>query len=316
MMNSRLRHVLWAVPALVPMWSYATEGGAGRPITGQQIFSNAGIVPPTPGLALTLTSIYFDGGMGASRQVPVGRTIGASLDQRVSYNLANLTYIWNTGPGRWNFASAIGIPVQYTSVTAQISSNQRPGLSNADHGTQFADMLIDPVVASYHVSEADHVALSMPIYAPTGAYNPDRLANAGQNTWTFSPTVAYTKLLKSGGEFSALAAVDFYTRNSDIDYKNGAVFRLDAMWTAAIAPQWRLGVVGGWIEQLQKDTGPIADRLDGFKGHSVGLGPIVTWGGKIGNLPAAFTARWVHDIDAENRPKGNGVSVGLTLPIM
>ena len=94
------------------------------------------------------------------------------------------------------------------------------------------------------------------------------------------------------------------------------MFRIDAMWTTTVAPQWHLGVVGGWIQQIQDDRGPTADRLNGFKGYSVGLGPIVTWSGKIGNQPAAFSARWVADIATKNRPKGNGIAVSLTLPFM
>lgn len=316
MRNRWRRSALWVAAALVPLAAAATEGGMGRPITGQQVNPNAGIVPPTPGLALTLASINFNGDIEGSRQVSIGRVVSAGMKVTASYNIANLTYIWDTGPGRWNFASGIGIPVQYTRIEVSASSNLRPGLSNTDSGTQFADVLINPIVAGYHLSETEHIALSLPIYAPSGAYNANRLANAGQNTWTFSPSIAYTRLFKRGGEFSALAAVDFYTRNDDTDYKNGSVLRIDAMWTAAVAPQWRLGVVGGWIEQLENDSGPTADKLNGFKGRSVGLGPVVTWAGKIGPLPAAFSARWVHDIDAKNRPKGNGVAVSLTLPIM
>ncbi len=307
---------VWGTVLLIPLGAAATEGGMGRPITGQQVNPDAGIVPPTPGLVLSLASIYFNGDIEGSRQVSVGRVISAGMEATAVYNIANLTYVWDTGPGRWNFASGIGLPVQYTRVEVSATSNLRPGLSNTDRGTQFADVWLNPIIASYHFSETDHMALSLPIYAPTGAYNPDRLANAGQNTWTFSPTIAYTRLLSGGGEFSTLAAMDFYTRNDDTDYKNGAVFRIDAMWTATIAPQWRLGVVGGWIEQLQDDTGPTADKLHGFKGRSVGLGPIVTWAGKFGNQPASFSARWVHDVDAKNRPKGNGVAVSLTLPFL
>jgi len=308
-------HYLWPALALLPLSAAATEGGIGRPITGQQVYSGAGVVPPTPGLVLSLNSVYFDGDMGGSRQVPLGRSISAGVDAKVSYNLTNLTYVWNTGPGRWNFASAIGLPFQYTKVNAQ-ASGLRGGLSQVDSNTQFADILINPIVAGYHFSETEHLALSLPVYAPTGSYDPDRLANAGQNTWTVSPTIAYTRLFASGGEFTALTAIDFYTRNKDTDYKNGAVFRIDAMWTTAVAPQWRLGVVGGWIAQLQKDTGGNSDALKGFKGHAIGLGPVVTWSGKIGQQPAAFSARWVADIEVKNRPKGNGLSLALTLPFL
>ena len=311
-----LRRSLCPALMLVPLCAAATEGGIGRPITGQQVYSDAGVVPPTPGFVFALSSIYYSGELDSARKVSVGRVISAGLDAKVSYNIANLTYVWDTGPGRWNFASAIGLPVQYTKAEIGVATLLRGGLSKTDSNTNFADILINPIVAGYHISETDHLALSLPIYAPTGSYDPDRLANAGQHTWTFSPTLAYTKLLPGGGEFSALTAVDFYTRNNDTDYKNGAVFRIDAMWTTTVAPQWHLGVVGGWIEQLQNDTGATADKLSGFKGYAVGLGPIVTWSGKIGNQPAAFSARWVHDVDVKNRPKGNGVALSLTLPFL
>jgi hypothetical protein len=310
-----LRTALGSAALVSPLLAMATEGGIGRPITGQQVYSDAGIVPPTPGLVLTLGSITFNGELDSARRVSVGRVISAGLEATASYNVANLTYVWNTGPGRWNFASAIGLPLQYTKAEIDIAG-RRLGVSRSDSNTHFADILVNPVVAGYHFSETEHIALSLPFYAPTGSYDPNRLANAGQNTWTFSPTVAYTRLLAGGGEFTAVSAIDFYTRNDDTDYKNGAVFRIDAMWTATIAPQWHLGVVGGWIEQIQDDSGPTADKLNGFKGYAVGLGPIVTWAGKIGNQPAAFSARWVYDVEARNRPKGNGVSLSLTLPFL
>ncbi|MDM0011314.1 transporter [Variovorax sp. J22P168] len=309
------RQTLAVAIALLPLAAAATEGGMGRPITAQQVYSDAGVVPPTPGLVLAVSSIYFSGDLSGSRLVSVGRTLSAGLDVSASYNIANLTYIWNTGPGRWNFASAIGLPVQYTKAEIDVGGLYR-GVSRSDSNTHFADVLVNPIVAGYHFSETEHIAFSLPFYAPTGSYDPDRLANAGQNTWTFSPTIAYTKLFAGGGQFTTLGAVDFYTRNDDTDYKNGAVFRIDAMWTTAVAPQWQLGVVGGWIEQLQNDKGPTADKLNGFKGRAVGLGPILTWSGKIGSQPAAFSARWVHDVEAKNRPKGDGVSVSLTLPFL
>lgn len=299
----------------IPLLADATEGGIGRPITGQQVYSNAGIVPPTPGLIASFSSIYFSGELDGSRPVSVGRILSAGLDASVSYNIANLTYVWNTGSGRWNFASAVGVPVQYTKAQIDIGG-VRGGLSRTDSNTSFADLLLNPIVAGFHFSETEHVAFSLPIYAPTGSYDANRLANAGQNTWTLSPTVAYTRLSPTGGEFTAVTAFDFYTRNKDTDYQNGAVFRIDAMWTTPASLQWRIGLVGGWIQQIENDSGPTAERLNGFKGHSVGLGPILTWSGKLGAAPAAFSARWVSDIDTKNRPKGHGVSLMLTLPLM
>jgi hypothetical protein len=99
----------------------AAEGGVGRPITGQQVFSNAGIVPPEPGWVMSLTSIWYDGDLKGNSQIPIGGAISSDLDMKVSYTMANFTHVWDTGKGRWNYASAIGVPVQYTDVTASIT---------------------------------------------------------------------------------------------------------------------------------------------------------------------------------------------------
>jgi hypothetical protein len=301
--------------ALLPLGATATEGGMGRTLTGQQVTSYAGIVPPTPGWVFGVTSVNYKGDMSASREVPIGNTVSAGLDIGLSYNLANVTRVWNTGTGRWNFASAIGLPFQYTQVEVSASGSRR-SFGTEDSGTQMSDLLVVPIAAGYHISETDHLSLSLPIYAPTGAYDANRLANAGLNVWTFSPTFAYTRLLAGGAEFTVTTALDIYTRNDDTDFKNGTVFRLEGMWTTALGGGWTLGAVGGWIEQLQDDAGPLAERLGGFKGRAVGAGPILNWSGKFGGQPASLSARWVYEFDVKNRPKGNGIGLNLTLPFM
>ena len=188
----------------------------------------------------------------------------------------------------------------------------RAGIGTGDNSTQFADMLFTPIAAGFHFSKTDHLTLSLPIYAPTGSYDPNRLANAGQNVWTYMPSLGYTHL-GAGSEFSLLSALEIYTRNDATDYKSGNLFRLDALWTGAVAPGWQLGVVGGWIQQLSDDEGATAARLDGFRGRSFGAGPIANWSGKLGGTPSTLSFRWVADFEAKNRAKGNGVAVTLNL---
>ena len=120
----------------------------------------------------------------------------------------NAIKTWGITAGGWNFASSFGVPLQYTDAS---SFHGRPP---DDHATQFADIVFTPVVAGYHLTKTDHIALSVQIYAPTGAYNTSGLANAGQNTWTFTPTFVYTKLLPQENiELSLNYGVEFYTVN-------------------------------------------------------------------------------------------------------
>jgi hypothetical protein len=291
----------------------ATEGGGGRPVTGQQVYSGAGVVAPEPGWSFSFTSINYSGDIGGSRQVPLIGAVSAGMDVKFSYNNFNLTYVWPAKAGAWNLASAVDLPVQYTDVAANLTT-PRAGVSDSDHGTQFADVMVTPIIAGYHFSETDHLALSLPFYAPTGAYNVNRLANAGQNVWTVMPTVGYTHL-GARSEFTAVGALEFYGRNDATDYKSGTLFRLDALWTTQVAPGWQVGAVAGWIYQVSDDEGGVADLLDGFRGRAFGLGPIATWSGKLGNKDASFSLRWVPEIEVRNRTKGSSVSLSLSIPL-
>lgn len=292
---------------------HAAEGGVGRPITGQQIYSNAGIIPPEPGWVMSLTSIYYDGELKGSGQVPIIGDLSSGLKMKVSYTMGNFTRVWDTGKGRWNYASAIGVPVQYTDIQASLTGPRGRTVGTQDSGTQFADLLVTPIAAGYHINERDHIALSLPIYVPTGAYNDNRLANPGQNNYTFMPTVAFTHLDGKGGEFSLMGALEFYTRNDAADYRNGDILRLDGLWTHGFGSGWNAGLVVGYIQQISDDQGPTADKLNGYRGRSVGAGPTLGWSGKFADAQANISARWIPEFDTKNRPEGNGVSVNLTL---
>jgi hypothetical protein len=284
----------------------------GRPITAQQISPNAGIVPPTPGWAVSVSSIYFDGDLSGSRPVPIAGEVSAGIKVKASYTMTNLTRIWDTGTGQWNFASAIGVPLQYIKARTSFQAGSI-STSNSDSTTGIADVLITPIIAGFHFSKTDHLSLSLPIYAPSASYDSKKLANDGQNTWTFMPTIAYTHLGADGSEFTAMGMVQFYTRNDDTDYRNAPLLVSEALWTGRVAKDTNLGVVGGLIYQLSDDKGPTADRLNGFQGNSVGLGPILSWSGKIGGVPGSLSARAVWDVDTKNRPKGYSVGVGMSL---
>jgi hypothetical protein len=132
----------------------AAEGGVGRPITGQQVFSNAGIVPPEPGWVMSLTSIWYDGDLKGNAQIPLVGAASTGLDMKVSYTMANFTHVWDTGKGRWNYASAIGVRCS-TPTSHQHYRPARP----TGHRTpaQFADLLVTPHAAGYHFDEVNHL---------------------------------------------------------------------------------------------------------------------------------------------------------------
>jgi hypothetical protein len=272
-----------AMTLCIPVAGRATEGGIGRPLTGMQVTPYAGIVPPTSDWIFSITTIYYEGSLGTSRTIPVAGTVTAGLNYHVSYTLLNAVKTWGVTLGGWNFA------------------------------TQFADILFTPVVAGYHLTKTDHIALSVQMYAPTGAYSTSRLANAGQNTWTFIPTIAYTKLLPEHNiELSANYGVEIYTPNDKTHYHNAPLSVLDLLALKRFTSGWGVGVVGGWIQQIGDDAGGEIGNTAGANGHAIGVGPIVTYAGKVSGTPVSASLRWVNEFEVLNRPKGNAVELSIS----
>lgn len=125
---------------------------------------------------MSVTSIGFNGDISSSRDVPIARQISAGIEPTASYNIANVTRIWDTHTGSWNFASAVGVPLQYVKVKASFGVGDKVS-QRSESTTGLADLLFTPIIAGKHFSETDHLSLSLPIYAPSGSYDSTKLAN-------------------------------------------------------------------------------------------------------------------------------------------
>jgi hypothetical protein len=294
--------------------AFATEGALGRTITGTNVTSFAGVVPPEPGFNMLIGYAHYSGEIGAEREVPIGNLLTLGIDATFDMVSVAGLYVWDTGEGRWNFASMATLPVAQVEVDANVSIGPVTGTRSDKASWDVFDPFFAPIIAGYHFDQTHHMTLALYIYSDWGSYDPDRLANLSLNTWTYSPTVGYTQLMQKGTlEFSALAAVDFYTENNATDYQNGAVFRLDALLVKRFANGWGVGGVFGWIEQLEKDEGPTADRLDGFKGHALAIGPMVSYSRKWDGGQVEFAARWLTEFDVKRRIEGDPLMVTATI---
>ncbi len=237
--------------------AHATEGALGRPVTGTSVTPNAGIVSPEPILAVNVGEIYLDGSISGSRNVPIAGKASLGIDGKVAFTMATVMKVWDTGPGAWNFASSFTLPYVWTKVTANVNAGRFAG-SSQDTASNLFDIYFTPVIAGYHFSKTEHVALSLNIWAPTGKYDPNALANPSLNNWTFVPQVAYTRLFPEHGlEFDAVAGLQFYTRNSATDYQNAPLFTLDTMLLKRFANGAGVGLIAGTTQQLGNDSGPL-----------------------------------------------------------
>lgn len=292
--------------------AHATEGALGRPITGMQITPYAGVIPPTPGLQWSVNYLYYDGEIAASRAAPIAGQLGLGLEAEATLSMLTGVYIWPTKNPRWNFASMASLP--YIDLATQVDLQVGPLQRHVNQNTgNLYDFYFAPVIASFHIDQVRHLSFGVYIFAPTGNYDPDRIANAGLNVWTYSPTFAYTQLMQKGTlEFSVQAATDWYSKNSDTNYENGVVFRSEALLIKRTASGLGFGGVAGWIEQLEDDKGPLADRLNGFKGRSLGVGPVISYSKKWkGGEHVDLTFRYVSEFSVKNRFEGNPLSLSM-----
>ena len=295
-----LTSLLCTIPA-----AHAVEGGLGRPISGATVNPYAAVVPPTPGWTFGISELYYTGDIGGGATTPIGLNLTLDLEVEASFTPVIFTYIWDTKNPCWNFASVLELPITWIQAEADVSVGPLTGRRKEDEFGLF-DIAFAPIVASYHISQTEHLAFELVVWAPTGKYDKDDLANLGLNKWTFIPTVAYTKIFAEPNiEISASLGVHFSTENPDTDYQDGILTDFEFTVIKRFKNGLGFGFVGSWINQITEDDGGAADALDGFEGEAFGVGPIFTYATKIGEHPLQFHTRWIHEFENENRPEGD-----------
>ncbi|CAG9172723.1 SphA family protein [Cupriavidus pampae] len=288
--------------SLLPLPSHAVEGALGRPVTGTSVTPNAGIVSPEPIMAVNVAQIYLNGSVGGGRAVPIIGQTSTGINAEIAFTLATFMKVWDTGPGAWNFASSFTLPYLWTEVNANFAAGRLQG-ARSDRASNLFDITFAPIIAGYHFSKTEHVSVSLNIWAPTGQYDVNALANPSLNNWTFIPQVAYTRIFAEYGlQFDAVAGVQFYTRNNATDYRNAPLFTLDTLLLKHFGKGFAGGVIVGTTQQLGNDNGPTADRLNGFVGRDWAIGPILTYDTKVGaKSMLSLGLRWVPTVSSKNR---------------
>jgi len=291
--------------------AFAVEGGLGRPISGMSIAPYAGVIPPEPGLAVATGETYYEGSIGTSRTVPIAGLLAANVDMKASFTPIALFYIWPTPTKEWNLASAVSFPLAWLEVQANLSGPLPVRKTESTFG--LFDLVFTPIVASYHFSQTDHLAFSFTFWAPTGSFEKGRLVNLSQNTWTFIPGVAYTKIIPEGNiELTGIWQMEFDTEDHATHYQNGILSDLEVMAIKRFKNGLGIGFVESWIQQVNDDGGAPA-ALNGFAGRAFGIGPIVTYSTKLGKSHLDFSARWIHDFGVSNRVAGDGFNFSASL---
>ncbi len=204
------------------------------------------------------------------------------------------------------------IPYVWMDVSAKVTGTQN-GITIFQEDTEngFGDITLIPVMMAWTSGLWQFDAL-LPIYAPTGDYENENLANTGLNYWTADPTVgiAYANP-KNGFNCAVFAGITFNTENEDTEYQSGSVLHAEAS-IQQLLPLGKgfvgLGFDAFLYEQISGDSGAGA-ILGDFKGRTLGIGPALSYILATETGTGVIELRWLPELETENRLEGDYVWV-------
>lgn len=298
--------LLAAMLSLQPLSASATENAFGRYVPGVFAGPASEIVPPEPGFYLQSSTFFYKASAKKDIQIPIGGTLQSKL--KVEYFNTALTGVWvpEWTPSK-NTTVGLGVTLPLQSLYIKADAGR---LSTSDRSTSLGDIVVTPAVGWHDGPHFGTVGVS--IFMPTGEYDKDELANVGLNCWTFTPSAAYTYVNPAKHiDFSIAAGIDISTWNNATHYRSGEMAHADAtlLWTYE---GLGIGVFGSALYQITDDEGDLADKLDGFRGRSFAVGPMLKYstGGEH-----AFTVNlnWAPEFHVKNRVEGNGFFLNMSL---
>lgn len=283
--------------------AYASEDGLSHYPTGVNTVLN-GILPPPGKLQVYSYTQYYDVDSFAG---PDGKSAIPDFKVDLKVEAPRLVYSYPVNMGNFGLSSGITLTIVSEKLRAA-------GLS--DSKTGFGDITLEPLYLTYHNDKHNFFAYGgVDIFAPTGAYKAGRLANLGQNYWTFSPDIFLTWLPNKRTEISVAAVAEFNTTNKATGYHSGSAVNVDYSFHYApfkTLPHLRFAAQGFYHKQVQDDKIGGAAVPGGFRGQVFAIGPQVEYD----IMPrGGILFKFQREFAVENRPRGSKFWIEFTLPL-
>ena len=309
-----------AATVVIHPCAHAEEGGGGHYVPGLTA-SFVDALPGKPGLAMANYFSYYDGDESVSKQLPFGGLATAGLTATAYSNTVVALYRtpWKMLGG--SYVVGVAIPYVWMTVKGEVQV-AAPGGGTVtktirDTADGIGDIMVYPFMLGWTALGGDlKYDVRMGVYAPTGEYKKNRLANVGKNYWTFEPVISASYInSKMGLEVSAYAGMDFNTKNNATEYQTGDQFHIDV--TAAQHLPFPGGLIGVgangfYYEQVSGDSGAGA-ILGDFKGRTMGVGPVVSYVTKVWQKDLAVEIKWLPELDVSKRTKGDYIWFKLAM---
>ncbi len=292
----------------------AEEGGSGHYFPGS-IASIVDGVPAEPSFAIRLNAVQYDAVLKVERNDPMVGLITSEVKTKI--NGIALTLLWSPDwltDSKWNYAMSATVPFIKNDITATVKSSffER---QRKDKKSGIGDIILIPLMLNYQHNTNVSSNYRLSIYAPTGRYDAERLANTGKNFWTFTPTASVNYFGRENGiEASLFVGVDFNTKNNDTKYRSGTQAHIDgtlAQHFKILSGIAGIGITGFRYQQIKGDSGAGAIFGD-FKAKSHGIGPVISYIKKTSAATIIARLKWLHEFDSKNRFQGDIVFLKLS----
>lgn len=309
-MEGRLRRALWLLAAsylalaALPTFAIASEGIQSPYLKGYRDFLTG--VLPSPGVQVR-HDLYFYSGTERSA-IPQGQL---TASYKTLTNILGATFVTPYRILGGNYAFAVRGAYSDLSADQSLAANIRR-LSVVRSGSldAFNDVVITPVIVGWHAGNL-HWNVSASVWLPVGSYDKSRLANTGKNYWAVSPQFGMTYFdPKSGWEFSGAAILVTSYTNPATNYRSGDIAHVDLAAGKMLTPQFKLGVVGYWAQQLNGDSGAGAIFGD-RKLRVAAVGPAASFTFRVNDVPVTLVAKYYREFDAQNTTQGDAGTLSV-----
>lgn len=284
----------------------AVEGGTGAYLLGSRD-TLAGVVPP-PGFYLGNDFVSMNGSV---ENIAIGGIPVFGADSDVFIYKLSLTQVFDAT--LWGGTPALNLNIPYADAALTFTGPFAGGIEDSETG--LGDVTLTGLVGWHEGPK--HWSVGLSVYAPVGGYDTatiDLLArridavSLGKNVWSVQPVVAGTYLDPSNGrEFSGAASILFSERNDATDYQTAPQLNLEAAVLQHLPSGLAFGLQGYVYEQLGDDSGAGAETIklalgaESLQARVYGIGPMVTFSGKVFGKTASFKLKYTHEFGAKRR---------------
>ncbi len=285
----------------------AAEGGYSNYIPGS--YGDFGMALE-PAAKLTLRNDIYFYEAEVDRAVRSGR---AEVDVELEFLMDFVTLVYKPGVELFGGQYAFGVFVPFVDLDIEAGVTRGDvNLRSSDDASGIGDVAWIPLLLYWNSGKV-HTSLAHFIVSPTGDYDTDNSINASLNYWSFDTNLAMTYLdEEKGQDLSFNLGWIYNTENDDTDYQTGQEIHIDAVANQWFSETLAVGVHGFYLKQVTGDDGSGA-LLGDFEAEALGVGPAALWATRFGDQDVTFIAKWLAEVDAENRLEGDLVFLSFAM---